>query len=71
MSNPRYFMDSMYIKWPHKNDIKQPDEWKIQMSLKVDPEYWGPRKLRRRGLEWDAKEGKFTEVGGWPCPACN
>ncbi len=64
VSNPRYFMDRMYIKWPKPKDIKQlpVDNWEIQMSLKVDPNFWGPRKIRRIGLEWDERKGQFTEV---------
>ena len=55
-------MEEMYVKWPKQKDIKNPDEWEIEMSLNVDPEFWGPRKLRRFELEWNEEEGKFTEV---------
>ncbi len=63
ISNPRYLMDNMPIKWPKKEDIENLNEWEIYMSLKVDPTCWGPRKLRRHELVWDEKEGTFTESG--------
>ena len=62
ISPPRYLMDGMCIKWPKKKDIKNLDEWEIKMSLRVDPTYWGPRKIQRPELEWNEAEGKFTEV---------
>ena len=62
VSNPRYLIDQMRVKWLTKVSMRQLKNWKMRMSIKVNTRCWKPKQPQRPELEWDQDGGTLTEV---------